>query len=177
MKMECFLWKGTELIYVIYMNVSLPRSVPNCGSADATSRGGTSTVLTPRKGLWSSGIAAVSELCGVSKGTVVERLVVGFSLHRPGRSSGIIHVGFLVGVWHCDRFCSTNILFLTAKCYLTKTSYPSVVRVCYHWPFETTSGPPVDSAHRASQLKQSVLRRIQIVLSWYKCHIYFIIII
>jgi hypothetical protein len=141
-------------------------------SVDPTSRGGTYVVLIPWKGLWSSVIAPVSELCGDSKGTAVERLVFGFSLQRPGHSSGIIHVGFLVGIWHWDRFCRTNILFLTANCYLTKASYPSVVRVSYHWPFETASGPPVDSAPSRFAVKTISSEQIQILLTWYKYNIY-----
>jgi hypothetical protein len=139
---ECCLWTGTEFIYVIYMNIYLPRAVPNCGQCRSHFKRW-HICRTRGELLWSSCVAPVPELCGDSK---VERLVFGFSLQRPGRSSGIIHMGFLVGIWHWDRLCPANSLFVTANCHLTKASYPFVVRVWYHWPFETASGPPVDSS-------------------------------
>jgi len=128
------------------MNISLARAVPNCGQCRSHFKRWhicrINTVKSTMKQWHSSSVRVVVETAKA----LIGRLVFGFSLQRPGRSSGIIHVGFLVGIWHWERFCRTNILFLTANCHLTKASFPSVVRVWYHWPIETASGPPVNSS-------------------------------
>ena len=59
-------------------------------SVDPTSRSSTSVVLTPWKGLWSSGVATVSEFYGDNKGTAVEHLVFGLSRCRDPRLFAVL---------------------------------------------------------------------------------------